>query len=241
MTGSGKHGGKAARGARPPVAFVLARRRKLASSAAYLLLFSLLAAFVVGQPSGWMPGPLSEEHAFTGDRCDSCHAPASDDVESRCSNCHNDATLDRGWREHRREDMGLTTGASVPAGTLSRAVGGAGMVALAGAASGILVLLASARGPLSRRTRKRPKGAARKQIGQRMKLEERRMRDLGVGGGEGVRMAGLPPVPVAPPAPTAPPAPPTPPAPPVPPAAPLAAARADTHAAVPGHPGPGEW
>ena len=114
----------------------LARRRRLALASLYVLFFGLIAALSLASPRGWMPGPLSEEHEFTGERCDACHAPASDDIGSRCANCHNNVTLDKEWREHRRGELIGATGGSVSAGALSRTVGSAGIVGAAAAASG---------------------------------------------------------------------------------------------------------
>jgi hypothetical protein len=130
----------------------LARRRRLALASAHLLFFSLLGALALGSPRGWMPGPLSQEHEFTGDRCDACHAPAGD-VASRCANCHEAATLERPWKEHRHEEA--KDGSAW--GPLSRAAGVGGILGLAALASG-LTMAAAVLWPRRRvRLRLRPK------------------------------------------------------------------------------------
>ena len=119
------------------------RRRRVALASLYLLFFALLAAFALASPQGWMPGPLSREHQFTGDRCDSCHSPGGD-VASKCGNCHENSTLAKGWREHRRDEFHLTNGSSVAGGLLSRSVGGSGIVGLSVAGAAIVFALALA-------------------------------------------------------------------------------------------------
>lgn len=100
--------------------------------AAVLLYSSLL-------PGGHMPGPLSPEHEYIGDRCESCHKPLTGDTESGCLTCHPPAELVGGWREHRRERENLTNESSARAGWMTRNLDDAGIWVLSlGAALSVI-------------------------------------------------------------------------------------------------------
>jgi hypothetical protein len=144
---------KAGKGGEPPATTaLLKRRRRLALASAYLLLFALLGALSLAYPAGWMPGPLSDEHAFTGDRCDTCHSPWGD-VESRCANCHEGATLEKPWHEHRQAEIPREAAAPLSGGPLSKTFGAGGLTALSLVAAGSVLAAALVQGRISPRTR----------------------------------------------------------------------------------------
>lgn len=67
---------------------VLAILGMFAVVGAMLTVYSSGSAALPLWASAVRPGPLSQAHAFLGDRCESCHAPNRGIVATKCVTCH---------------------------------------------------------------------------------------------------------------------------------------------------------
>ncbi|MBX9933575.1 MAG: cytochrome c family protein [Methylobacterium sp.] len=61
---------------------------------AIVALYRSGSASVPGWRSSFQPGPLSEKHAFLGDRCETCHTPTRGVEATACITCHATAAAD---------------------------------------------------------------------------------------------------------------------------------------------------
>ncbi len=82
-------------------------------------MFLGVALYGLLYPTAHMPGPLSKEHSYIGDRCEACHKPLTGDTESGCLSCHAPGEVANGWREHRRDQYNLTNESVARSGTFT--------------------------------------------------------------------------------------------------------------------------